>query len=197
MTDQAAEHKRIQDEGRRFIEKNEHVSVVDGYYKNVKPIDRKKKSKNLDQNAPGFLYRHFDIAKVLLYVGVERDPLARLGAHIAHSRWREMLVWVHITRFATRREALIAETTAIRVEKPLYNVAGSIRGQNRLELRKIERLLAFDLAELDGNEIPTAEDWTLALISAPKHVGRPLMFKRLLNPVREISERAARMRERT
>ena len=71
------------------------------------------------------LYRHFDAAGVLLYVGVTRTPNIRLANHLLSSNWRDLITTITIERFLTRVEAVQAETTAIRTERPLYNRIGA------------------------------------------------------------------------
>lgn len=69
------------------------------------------------------LYRHFDDAGRLLYVGVSLSALFRLLQHHSTAHWGEEIVTVTIERFATRAEVLRAEREAIENESPLYNVA--------------------------------------------------------------------------
>ena len=77
---------------------------------------------------PGFhLYRHFDKAGVLLYVGVSLSALVRLAAHGTNSVWFDQIARVEISNWATREASLRAERRAIRTENPLYNIQHSIR----------------------------------------------------------------------
>jgi hypothetical protein len=68
------------------------------------------------------LYRHFDREGVLLYVGESIDTLRRLLQHSRTAHWYYKIVRVEIQHFDSRKEALIAERKAIRLEKPLHNV---------------------------------------------------------------------------
>jgi excisionase family DNA binding protein len=70
------------------------------------------------------LYRHFDKANILLYVGVSLSALNRLAQHRVVSEWFGQIHRVEIERFSTRREALEAERNAISGEKPLHNIKG-------------------------------------------------------------------------
>ena len=154
---------------------------MSGYYSGVRLARaRKHQSNKPSLEEPCALYRHFDAAGALLYVGIAVDPCNRLMNHMSRSRWRGLIATVTIERFATRRDALAAEAAAIKIEKPLHNVAHIVDGQNlgRDRLR-IERLLAFDLAELDGHSHPTAEDWAAALTSAPSWAARLDMVAKL------------------
>ena len=68
------------------------------------------------------LYRHYDAAGRLLYVGVSWSAVARYGGgHRVTASWAHEAVKMTIERFPTRQEALEAEATAIRSEKPLHN----------------------------------------------------------------------------
>lgn len=65
------------------------------------------------------LYRYYDVADRLLYVGVTWDPNTRLGHHRSKP-WhgdvaREERVW-----FADRMDAFLAERRATHAEAPLY-----------------------------------------------------------------------------
>jgi predicted GIY-YIG superfamily endonuclease len=68
------------------------------------------------------LYRFFDAADVLLYVGVSVDPILRMKAHRREKDWWSQVRSMTVEPFPTRQAALDAETEAIRTEKPLYNV---------------------------------------------------------------------------
>lgn len=79
------------------------------------------------RTGPTVLYRHFDQAGILLYVGVSASLMVRTVAHVRASAWRDEIATIKVERFPTRGEALAAETQAIRVERPLYNIAGALR----------------------------------------------------------------------
>jgi prophage regulatory protein len=72
------------------------------------------------------LYRFFDDADNLLYVGISDKPAARRESHTRTEWWpavhRSTVEWV-----AGRDEALRLEAHAIRDEKPLHNIQGVIR----------------------------------------------------------------------
>jgi hypothetical protein len=72
------------------------------------------------------LYRHFDNAGRLLYVGISLNAFHRLAQHKQHSHWFSRVAHVEIERFPTRMAALLAERAAIRDEKPLHNIAGRV-----------------------------------------------------------------------
>jgi len=72
------------------------------------------------------LYRHFDSAGKLLYVGISLNTVARLAQHRNESNWFKQIDTIKIQHFPTRGAALRAELAAIRTEKPKYNIAGMI-----------------------------------------------------------------------
>jgi len=68
------------------------------------------------------LYRFFDSAGRLLYVGISGNPGRRFHQHSGEKPW-----WADVDRstmehFATRAEAEAAEVAAIKTERPLHNV---------------------------------------------------------------------------
>lgn len=70
------------------------------------------------------LYRHWDEDNNLLYVGISYSSVSRLRQHEKTARWFTLVRNVTIEQFPTRKEAELAELTAIRTEKPIYNIAG-------------------------------------------------------------------------
>jgi predicted GIY-YIG superfamily endonuclease len=69
-----------------------------------------------------FLYRHFDKDGKLLYVGISLNHMARLQQHKEASKWFDQIANVKVEQFATRMEAMLAETKAINEENPIYNI---------------------------------------------------------------------------
>lgn len=73
------------------------------------------------------LYRFYDAADRLLYVGITSDPADRWARHAAEKPW-----WPEVARHAvewlsSRDAALAAEAAAIVAEEPLHNVMGTPR----------------------------------------------------------------------
>lgn len=66
------------------------------------------------------LYRFYDTAGDLVYIGMSKNPLRRFGAHVAMEGWRQ-IAEIKIEWFATRTLALAAERAAIKSEKPAWN----------------------------------------------------------------------------
>lgn len=88
-------------------------------------LNRQRKKISQDKTE---LYRHFDAAGRLLYVGISVNSPSRLCAHRREAGWADQIVTITIERFPTRREALDAEIRAIQTEKPLHNQAGRTSG---------------------------------------------------------------------
>lgn len=67
------------------------------------------------------LYRNFDKAATLLYVGVSFSAIVRLFQHKKDSRWFDQIHKVEISHWRTRADLLIAEKNAIQLEAPIFN----------------------------------------------------------------------------
>ena len=67
------------------------------------------------------LYRHFDKDGRLLYVGISRSFMGRLGQHKRKSHWYWSIARVDVTHYPDRATAVRAEARAIRTEGPLHN----------------------------------------------------------------------------
>ena len=73
------------------------------------------------------LYRHYDAAGKLLYVGISEDAGQRLAAHMGVSDWSRQIASITIEHFPTRADALRAEAAAIKLERPTYNVINAVK----------------------------------------------------------------------
>jgi len=67
------------------------------------------------------LYRIFDEADVLLYIGMSVNKFKRVDYHCSHQPWADEIACVRFERFADREELARAEIRAIRKEHPKYN----------------------------------------------------------------------------
>jgi hypothetical protein len=72
-------------------------------------------------DGPTALYRYFDDEGRLLYAGITGNHWLRTLNHASKSGWMELAVSSTIARYPGRREALEAEYSAIRGERPLFN----------------------------------------------------------------------------
>lgn len=67
------------------------------------------------------LYRHYAADGTLLYVGISHDPDARFEVHQGCTTWASQSVRRTDEWYPSRKEAMLAETVAIRTEKPEAN----------------------------------------------------------------------------
>lgn len=75
---------------------------------------------------PTFLYRYFDAASNLLYIGISDKPGQRMHQHMKDKDWISEMVRSEFETYGSREDALTAEAKAIRKERPKYNVAHNI-----------------------------------------------------------------------
>lgn len=75
----------------------------------------------MNRPAETALYRHFDAAGRLLYVGISNNALRRLLQHREKAHWFTLISRVDIQWLPSRRLALDAEAIAIIDEHPAWN----------------------------------------------------------------------------
>lgn len=98
---------------------------------------------------PCSLYRYFDAAGLLLYVGITRRMSARLLQHARQAEWWPRVSDSTIEHFPDSRSAAAAEAEAIRRELPIFNVIGrsalplQSAESTLLELREAAAVLAL------------------------------------------------------
>jgi excinuclease UvrABC nuclease subunit len=68
------------------------------------------------------LYRCYDDTNQLAYVGVSNHLGRRLHQHERSKPWWRTVSHITVAHYPTRNQALDAETRAIRVERPRWNV---------------------------------------------------------------------------
>ncbi|WP_438489538.1 GntR family transcriptional regulator [Streptomyces sp. S186] len=85
------------------------------------------------------LYRLYDEASALLYVGIAQDPAARLRQHRLDQAWGSEIASNEVKWFDTRPLAAAAESFAIRTEQPRHN------GHSRPERSRRYRQIADEL----------------------------------------------------
>lgn len=85
----------------------------------------------VSQNA---LYRYFDAADRLLYIGKSGNVAARNSGHIKRSEWIQFAVRSAFERFPTPEELVKAEREAIEAEGPVFNIQynDTPKARNRL-----------------------------------------------------------------
>ncbi len=67
------------------------------------------------------LYRHFDGAGVLLYIGISEAIVGRGKQHAATAEWARFVATTAGEWHPSRTAALAAERAAIKAERPLFN----------------------------------------------------------------------------
>lgn len=99
------------------------------------------------------LYRHFNKAGILLYVGISSSFMNRTANHRANAHWFEEIARIDVEWFASREAALWAEDVAIRQENPLHNRArpeGRKGPKSRNPEIELQRQVILREAELLG-----------------------------------------------
>lgn len=121
--------------------------------------------------APVAVYRFFDSAGVLLYVGKTRNPTARWKTHASTKSWWSEVTKSVIDWHSSEKAALAAETDAIATEHPRYNVAGnpetsseSFDAQSKVLHVRIEPASMARLGALAERERRTVSDLARLLL---------------------------------
>lgn len=73
--------------------------------------------------SPCTVYRMFDEAGYLLYVGISMRVMERLSAHRAGKSWWTEIARIDMHHYRNRWVARIVERNAIAKENPRYNIA--------------------------------------------------------------------------
>jgi hypothetical protein len=82
-----------------------------------------------------FLYRHYDAAGDLLYVGMSLHVWSRQMAHLQKAAWANSIYQIVIEPFGSREELIEAEAIAIKTEYPRYNKVHNDRTLRRALVR--------------------------------------------------------------
>jgi len=90
------------------------------------------------------LYRFFNTAGELLYVGITNNPWSRYRDHQRDKTWFNEVASSTMQHFPSREELARAETHAIQTEAPKYNIIGAAPRQSpippsEVRLRAIHR----------------------------------------------------------
>jgi predicted GIY-YIG superfamily endonuclease len=73
------------------------------------------------------LYRFYDGAERLLYIGITDSIGGRITQHRADKPWWPEVSIIRIESHETRRDAEIAEKAAIQAEEPVYNIVHVVK----------------------------------------------------------------------
>lgn len=76
-----------------------------------------------------WVYKHFDEAGELLYVGISNSPMMRTKQHEESAGWFDQVRNIEINPYQTREEALDAEAQAIIELNPRYNRSVVVNGR--------------------------------------------------------------------
>lgn len=119
---------------------------------------------------PTSLYRMRDAAGRLLYVGITTRGGQRISQHRRSQPWWPDVARIDVDHFDSIAEAVAAEETAIRTERPAYNrrSAGprprrpfrhAPSGQQIRAARRAAGLSQCELADLLGVSQPAVSSW--------------------------------------
>ena len=119
------------------------------------------------------LYRIWGIDDQLLYVGISKSALSRLGQHLTEKSWAADIVNVTIETYSTRELAAAAEIAAIKAEKPLHNVVhnGKDRANNFIKTA-IFPSFSYSLTRGGWHEVKAGDYVALALDDGKCPIGR-------------------------
>lgn len=118
-------------------------------------------------DCPTALYRLFDAAGDLLYVGITNNVKVRMQGHRADKRWWPEVVEKRITWYPNRPDAAAAEDRAIKTEDPRYDRSYRQAGGANLPIRQ-PRPAAPRVAQDDSTE--SEPNWARMLRTAPVYV---------------------------
>lgn len=99
------------------------------------------------------VYRLSGRDRQLLYVGVAHNPGLRFAHHHQNKSWWPDVVIVTLTHYSSRSEALSAERTAIREERPRYNVIHNTEKRSRRQRTALSPVCTADLVLMSGQDI--------------------------------------------
>jgi len=68
------------------------------------------------------LYRMWDAKEELIYIGISRSAMVRLSQHQQTKEWAAEVHNITLEYFDSRELCKLAETKAIKSEKPKYNI---------------------------------------------------------------------------
>lgn len=90
---------------------------------------RRSELAELRQSAPELhvLYRFFNTAGVLLYVGITNSVWRRIASHEAVQPWWAEVASATMEHHPDRKSLTHAERAAIKSEHPLYNVRHAVK----------------------------------------------------------------------
>ena len=101
-----------------------------------------------------YVYRFYDEAGELLYIGYTADPYTRWRQHSRKSEWAPLAAFVRVERYAYEDLARSAETTAIRSESPRFNIKQTAEDDARNALMSRGRWARHRESSADAARLP-------------------------------------------
>lgn len=119
------------------------------------------------------LYRIWGNEGELLYVGISKSALSRLGQHLSEKPWADQISNVTIETYPTREQAAAAEVAAIKAEKPLHNVVHNGKDRaNKFIKTEIFPSFSYSLTRGGWCEVKAGDHVALALDDGKCPIGR-------------------------
>lgn len=151
---------------------------------------------NVQVDRPNSVYRYYDHAGRLIYVGITARGIQRQHEHNAFSEWWPLVARQEVEHLASRQEALDRERELIQSCRPPFNRTHNEQWRDcrdaYLRLRKAEQ--AYEATRL-GDPIPPGCDGTLNyLLSAL--VLKPTASDQTRESVHSIIDAAAALADR-
>lgn len=127
------------------------------------PIDPPAARTAAMPNEPHAVYRLFDEAGALLYVGMSHWPAGRIDNHRKDKPWRHEIHRWAVTWYRSKDAALSIERTAIEAELPKYNRAHTEEYDQQMRMlaagRGTARATTTRAAQSVDVEKPEGADW--------------------------------------
>jgi predicted GIY-YIG superfamily endonuclease len=97
---------------------------------------------------PTALYRLYAADGNLIYLGITTSPASRMEQHAEKQPWWPEVALRTMAWYATRMDAAVAETAAIKAEKPQYNKKTTLaNGYTGKKHQTVADLIAADKAD--------------------------------------------------
>lgn len=119
---------------------------------------------------PTTVYKLYDGAGVLLYVGITSRGMGRLGEHLHERDWWGRVASTKFEHYPERGAALQRERTIIQAESPIYNVAHNRPASKRIgrplgkeypvkALREALQMVQEEFTQAIGVSLGTVYSW--------------------------------------
>ena len=112
------------------------------------------------------VYRIYDAAGELMYVGVTKRGHKRQTEHVAHKRWADEMAETQWEHYPTREEALHREAHLIRTHHPRYNKIHRLPDAGQPERQEYRlRAQQYDVMVRLGREVKAVDRQTKNLMA--------------------------------